>query len=425
MKNTDTTSPLHALQPDYPVPYEIATIEDVKNVLDRIHNYLTASTPAAIVDGASGNDITDYGKIDHNSSLKQSDFRIMSYEWGVVYAAMLLATETTGDTRYLDYVRERLKFIANVAPLFRDIDKQTGDFRIGFSSVNNPTALDHAGAMCAAMIKAKRAGIVDGLQPIIENFIDWIHNKEFRLSDGTFARNRPHNNTLWLDDLFMSVPALGQMGKLTGEQKYFDDAAKQVRQFADRMFVGEKNLYMHGWVKEMDDHPAFHWGRANGWALMAKIELLEVLPDDHPGREMVLQMLQAHIRGLTACQSGAGFWHQLLDRHDSYLETSATAINTYCIARAINRCYIDPVAYGPMVLLSWNAVSTKVNGEGQVDGTCVGTGMGFDPAFYYHRPISVYAAHGYGPGILAGAEIIKLLKNKPFKINDSALQYYR
>lgn len=153
MKNTDTTSPLHALQPDYPVPYEIATIEDIKNVLDRIHNYLNASTPAAIVDGASGNDITDYGKIDYNSSLKQGDFRIMSYEWGVVYAAMLLATETTGDTRYLDYVRERLKFIANVAPLFRDIDKQTGDFRIGFSSVNNPTALDHAGAMCAAMIR--------------------------------------------------------------------------------------------------------------------------------------------------------------------------------------------------------------------------------------------------------------------------------
>ena len=424
-KATDTASPLHAMQPDYPVPYELTSAEDVKKVLDRIFNYLNTNTPAALVDQNTGNDIADYSKISLTSSLKQGDFRIISYEWGVVYAGMLLAAEATGDTKYQDYVLERLRFISDVAPRFRDIDKQTGDYRTGFSSVNNPTALDHAGSICAAMIKAQRAGLVDGLQPLIDNFIDWIYNREFRLSDGTLARNRPQKNTIWLDDLFMSIPALAQMGKLTGEQKYFDDAVKQVRQFADRMFVRGKNLYMHGWVQEMEDHPAFHWGRANGWAIMAKIELLEVLPDDHPGREAVLELLLAQIRGLAACQSGSGFWHQLLDRPDSYLETSATAIYTYSIARAINRGYIDPVTYGPMVLLAWNAVSTKVNEIGRVEGTCVGTGMAFDPAFYYHRPISVYAAHGYGPAILAGAEIINLLKNDSFQINDSALQYYR
>ena len=27
--------------------------------------------------------------------------------------------------------------------------------------------------------------------------------------------------------------------------------------------------------------------------------------------------------------------------------------------------------------------------------------MGFDPAFYYHRPINIYAAHSYGPVLLA------------------------
>ena len=63
-----------------------------------------------------------------------------------------------------------------------------------------------------------------------------------------------------------------------------------------------------------------------------------------------------------------------------------------------------------------------MNAQGQVEGTCVGTGMGFDPAFYFHRPISPFAAHGYGPAILAGAEVIQLLKNKQFEINDSSLQ---
>jgi len=48
--------------------------------------------------------------------------------------------------------------------------------------------------------------------------------------------------------------------------------------------------------------------------------------------------------------------------------------------------------------------------------------MGFDPAFYYYRPVNVYAAHGYGPVVLAAAETIRLLKNHPFEINDSSVQ---
>ena len=48
--------------------------------------------------------------------------------------------------------------------------------------------------------------------------------------------------------------------------------------------------------------------------------------------------------------------------------------------------------------------------------------MGFDPAFYYHRPISPFAAHGYGPVIMAGAEMINRLNNKTFEINDSSVQ---
>ena len=65
--------------------------------------------------------------------------------------------------------------------------------------------------------------------------MNWICAGQFRLADGTLARNRPHHNALWLDDLYMSVPALAQMGALTGERKYYDDAVKQVLQFSTRM----------------------------------------------------------------------------------------------------------------------------------------------------------------------------------------------
>jgi unsaturated rhamnogalacturonyl hydrolase len=286
-------------------------------------------------------------------------------------------------------------------------------------------ALDDAGSLCAAMIKATRAGVSAELRPMIDNFIGFIGTKEFRLPDGTLARNRPQPNTIWLDDLYMRVPALAQMGALTGERRYFDDAARQVLQFSRRMFNRDAGLFMHGWVQGMEVHPEFRWARANGWALMTLVELLDVLPEDHPDRAAVVDLLRAHVRGLAAHQSGTGFWHQLLDRDDSYLETSATAIYAYAMTRAIDRGWIDPVAYGPAALLAWNAVTTKVNAQGQVEGTCVGTGMGFEPAFYYHRPTSPFAAHGYGPVLLAGAEVVRMLKTWRFEINDSSVQLYR
>ncbi len=129
--------------------------------------------------------------------------------------------------------------------------------------------------------------------------------------------------------------------------------------------------------------------------------------------------------GLASRQSGYGLWHQLLDREDSYLETSASAMYTYGMAKGINRGWIDPLAYAPVALLGWNAVTTRVNAQGQVEGTCVGTGMGFDPTFYYYRPTSPFAAHGYGPVLLAGAEVIALLKSHRLEINDSSTQLYR
>lgn len=422
-KANDSTTPLHLLQPDYPVPYGQPKVEDVTKVLNRVHDYLDSTTPAQLVDRQTNQPITDLAKFSPNAIIKPGDYRLTSYEWGVTYAGMLLATEATGDPRYADYTNKRLAFLGSLIPYFKAQVMADPHANTPLRAMLAPHALDDAGAMAAAMIKATRAGgVKTDLRPQINTYLDYITKKEHRLSDGTLARNRPQPNTLWLDDLFMSVPALAQMGKLTGDRQYFDEAVKQVQQFSKRMFNKENGLYMHGWVEAMSVHPEFHWARANGWGVMTAVELLDVLPENHPGRPAVLDLLRAHVRGLAACQSGSGFWHQLLDRNDSYLETSATAIYVYSIARAINRGWIDPLAYAPMALLGWNAVSTKVTDKGQVEGTCVGTGMGFDPAFYYHRPINVYAAHSYGPVLLAGAEVINLLKKKNFEINDSSLQ---
>ena len=339
---------------------------------------------------------------------------------------MLAAAEATGDADYKKYVTDRFNFLAEVAPRFREMLEKNGTTDPQMKQILTPHALDDAGAVCAAMIKAQLQDKSLNLYPLIENYLDFILNKEYRLADGTFARTRPQLNTLWLDDMFMGIPPVAWYSQLAKEnqQKYLAEAVRQIFQFAERMWVPEKKLFRHGWVESMQDHPAFHWGRANGWALLTMTEVLDVMPENHPQRAKLMELFRGHVRGLAACQSGEGFWHQLLDRNDSYLETSATAIYVYCMAHGINKGWLDALAYGPVAQLGWHAVSTQINAEGQVEGTCVGTGMAFDPAFYYYRPVNVYAAHGYGPVIWAGAEMINLLNKQHPKMNDSAIQYY-
>lgn len=420
-KATDATTPLHALQPDYPVPYKIPSAAEITGQIEKVYQYLNATTPSQLVNKQTGKEVT-VTAVDTNTIFKPGDFRLTSYEWGVTYAGMLAAGKATGDKKYTDYTLDRLQLMADAFPYLKEVYQKFPLRSNPLRSVIEPLALDDAGAMCAAVIQSIQNGGNKNLTQLSNNFLDFISSKQFRFSDGTLARNRPQPNTLWLDDLFMSVPALAQAGKLTGNQKYFDDATKQVIQFSQRMFNKEKNVYMHGWVESMDVHPQFHWARANGWAVMTMVELLDVLPASHPDRNKIIEQLQLHVKGLAAYQSDKGFWHQLLDKNDSYLETSATAIYCYAIAKAINGKWIDAKAYTPMCVLAWNAVATQINKNGQVEGTCVGTGMAFDPAFYYYRPINVYAAHGYGPVLLAGAEMINLVKTHTIVFNDSSIQ---
>ena len=395
-QQNDSNTPLHLLKPAYRHGYGMLTPEGIKADMDRVFQYVEANTPARIVDGKP---VT-------------GAFRLTSYEWGVTYSAMLAASEATGDSRYRDYAIGRMQFIIDNAAHYKQ--------------VSHPQALDDAGAVCAAMSKAMTKNPKLKFRTQIDHYMDFILHQEYRLSDGIFARTRPQYNTVWLDDMFMGVPPVAWYAKVdvTNADQYLQEAVCQIMRFKERMWVPAKKLFRHGWVEAMNPHPSFHWGRANGWAILTLCEVLDVLPDNYPGRAEILKLLRNHVEGLAALQGGDGFWHQLLDRSDSYAETSATAIYAYCLAHAINKGWIDSKAYGPVAVLAWHAVASKINAKGQVEDVCVGTGMGFDPAFYYYRPVNVFAAHGYGPVIWAGAEMILLLQKQHPRLNDSAVQFY-
>lgn len=400
----DATTPLHLLKPAYRYGYGVPKKENVKASMDRVFVYLDKCTPA---------ELDETGK-----ALKRGDFRLTSYEWGVTYSAMLRAAEMTGDKRYADYAIERMNFLAQQAPRFIKMKDKDGKIDPLMEQVVSPDALDDCGAICSAMLKAK-ATKMKGIRnerlwdQQIERYYDFIANKEYRYSDGQFARLRPVKNTVWLDDMFMGIPALALNGN-------YEEALRQFRLFHDKMWVGEKGLYRHGWTPVNEGyHPSFFWGRANGWALLTACELLDIREDAY-----VMKCFKEHLQGLLALQSADGAWHQLLDRNDTYPETSCTAIYAYCLAHAINKGWIEPEPYVGQTILAWHYVDAHINKGGQVEGTCVGTGLAFDPAFYAYRPVSNYAAHGYGPVIWAGAEIYRLVESLCLKTNDSAVHYY-
>jgi rhamnogalacturonyl hydrolase YesR len=418
--------PEESLAPAYPFAYAPGTRAGVIAVLDRVRRLIDESTPAQVIDRRTGAPLSDPEAPAQDPELRAGAFRLVCYEWGVTYGAMLEAADATGDSRFSDYAASRLQFIADWEPRFRSVhaalpaaERRT----LAFRGIVAPRNLDDAGSMAASMLKARRRGLVTGLDPIIERFLDYVRHRQFRLDDGTLARNRPLPRSLWLDDLYMSVPALAHYGHDGGDPACFDEAVHQVRGFATRMFDRETKLYCHGWIEGMEPHPAFRWGRCNGWAMLAKAELLDVLPESHPARGEVLDLFRSHAGGVASRQHGSGRWHQLLDRNDTYLETSCSAIFTYCLARGINRGWLDGLAYGPVVQTGWSAVAEQVDAAGWVGGTCVGSGMALDPVFYTHRPVSPYAAHGYGPTLLAGAEMIRLLAGGRMTMHDSALHF--
>lgn len=411
----DQNTPLHLMQPQYDTPYGIPAEAEVKATIDRVLAYLEQAMPAT----AEGN------------KLAKGSFRLTSYEAGVLYAAMLNAGKQTGDERFTRFAADRLGLIARQAPKEAKALEKDKEYDPQMRMVLFPGALDDCGAMASAYCRLNMTQADKAYGAVIDRYVDFVRNKQYRLPDGIFARHRPHHNTVWLDDMYMGVPCMAWYGIMNNDITAIHDAVKQIKLFKERMWVPEKKLFRHGWVESMTPHPAYHWGRANGWAILTQCEVLDALTikgkseETAADRAFVLDLLRQHIEGLSALQDKTGFWHQLLDSPDTYNETSCTAIYTYCMAHAINEGWIDAQTYGAQVLLAWQACQTKVNDKGQVEGTCVGTGMGFEPAFYAYRPVHAMAAHGYGPMIWAGAEVIRMLRTTHPKMNDSAIQFYK
>jgi rhamnogalacturonyl hydrolase YesR len=199
------------------------------------------------------------------------------------------------------------------------------------------------------------------------------------------------------------------MARITGDAKYYDDAARQVMNFYNYLQDKKSGLLAHGWFASTEKPSIAFWGQANGWVVWAVSEALLYLPTDHKNYKAIQNLFVRHLEALIRYQHESGLWYQVLDQPDSWLETSCSAMFVLGMARGITNGWLDD-AFRENALRGWRGIVSKIDTDGIVKGICQGTGIGYDLEFYYDRKTRDNDPRGLGAVITAGIEISRLEK---------------
>jgi unsaturated rhamnogalacturonyl hydrolase len=233
-----------------------------------------------------------------------------------------------------------------------------------------------------------------------------ITTRARRTADGAVVTHagRPQ---LWVDSMYFTAPALVRTAAVTGEQRYVEEAARELEVHARHLLDASTGLFRHMWDEESDQRSPCAWARGNAWAALATLEVLNALPQDHPRRAPLAEMLRRQMEAVVRLQDASGLWHTVLDRPDSYLETSCAAMLALAIVGGVQA---NPPQGGwlPAEMLAsarraWNGVRAQVTPEGRVTGVSAGTPPG-DFETYQRVPLGSQT-FGTGFVLLAGIEM--------------------
>jgi unsaturated rhamnogalacturonyl hydrolase len=234
-----------------------------------------------------------------------------------------------------------------------------------------------------------------------------------RTKDGGFwhATSKTREWQLWGDGVFMSMPFLVRYGTLFGDSKYTnDEATKQLMIYASYLNDPKTGLMFHAydesgqssWADKETKHSAEIWCRAMGWFGMTLIEVLELLPKDHPSRPKLIAQLRQLVKAWAKYQDQkTGLWYQVVDKGQdpaNWVETSSSSMYTYVIAMAVERGYVAK-NYQSVSSKGYASVLTKISldGDGMTNiiDICEGTNVA-DLAYYYGRKRATNDFHGLG-----------------------------
>lgn len=332
--------------------------------------------------------------------------------YGLLHTALLIESQDIQN-----YIKDHVQLCIDTLEYALWDKEQYGGATGIHNLLTSIDSLDDCGSFASMMLEVhKYLGLKD-VKEVADYVGDYIFNHQARLEDGTFFRKEMmhhfHNQTMWADDLYMSVPFLVRYYQFTGDRKYIDDAANQFFGFKKRLFMPEENIMSHVYDFKYDTKTNVPWGRGNGWVVFSMTELLEVLPEDHPKKNDLIEFLNTLCEGYLALQDDEGMWHQVLNDHDSYPETSCTSMFIYAFSRGVRFGWLkNPEKYVKSVYKAWKAISkTSVDSKGNVYGVCRGSEFSFIPDYYkYELGWNLNDTHGTGIVMLAGIEVIRLGK---------------
>lgn len=348
-----------------------------------------------------------------------------SYPWGVSLYGLIRSVDATGDKDVQRFVLQHHQtaarhyaWLAGVREKFGSTDEGKAFFadrsRIVVSGLMNLGNLDSCGAMGNSLLEAmlrQPDQVTPEEKAVAERIADYIANKQERLPDGTFWRPKSTNvsrfmepGTLWIDDLYMGSPFLVRWARYTHDDKYLHDAARQIINMG-ALLQDKDGLWFHGYFVPAKKHSPWKWGRANGWAMVATVEVLSALPENHPDRAALLDVFRRHVDGVKAVQPESGVWRQVLDQKTLWEETSCTAMFTYSIARGVNRGWLD-ASYLDVARKGFAGLATQITPEGVIKNTCEGTNIGLDVEYYVNRRHPDDDHHAPGIVLLAGTELL-------------------
>jgi unsaturated rhamnogalacturonyl hydrolase len=383
-----------------------AQTTNTEEIVRRVADHIIQNTSFKFVNDKTGEKYDSTNGLAPSADIKaESRYNKWAYVNGVLTIGMMQTSAVLNDQKYADYSLHNFQFIFNNLHYFEELYKAKTP-KVEYGAVFSMGNLDACGAMAAGLCDVDALAHQKAYRAYLDRAANYISTKQLRLADGTLCRPQPRFETIWADDLFMSVPFLARMGNITQNPKYIDDAIKQVENFNKYLYDPMTGLFIHNYYNDVQMNGVGHWGRANGWLAVAQCQLINELPANHPKRAELIRLLLRQIVGFSRYQDQTGLWHQLLDKPDSYLETSVTAMFTYTVAHAVNKGWIN-AKYLSIAKEGWRGLTSKVTANGELQDVCIGTNMDEALKFYYTRPTELNDTHGLGAFLLAGTEMIK------------------
>lgn len=178
----------------------------------------------------------------------------------------------------------------------------------------------------------------------------------------------------WSDALYMVMPVMTKMYKLTGDTQYLDKLYANLL-YADRIMLDEETglyfrdaRYVYPKHKSVNGKKDF-WARGDGWVLAGLAKVLQDMPKDYKHYKFFVDKFQRLADIVAKTQQKEGYWtRSIMDpNHAPGPETSGTAFFTYGILWGVNNGYLAKKDYKKCIDRAWQYISeTAVQADGKV-----------------------------------------------------------